>query len=78
VPEWLGVFTGTFRQHHFLVPVRGGEREVSAVRLPWTKEQVRGAPDYRDPEASISEEMERAAYSHYGLEPVVELTSERA
>lgn len=70
-PEWIGVFTGTFRQRHFLVPVRGIESEGVRVRVPWTKDQVHSAPDYRDPEGSISEEMEREAYRHYGLEPAV-------
>ena len=70
-PEWIGVFAGTFRQHHNLVPVEGAESEGSAVRVPWTKEQVHGAPDYGDPEGSISEEMERDAYRHYGIEAAV-------
>jgi sporulation protein YlmC with PRC-barrel domain len=68
-PEWIGVFTGTFRQHHYLVPLEGAEVEGSAIRVPWTTEQVRSAPDYRDPESSISEELEREAYAHYGLTP---------
>lgn len=66
-PEWLGVFTGTFRQHHYLVPVEGADVAGSAIRVPWTKDQVKSAPDYRDPETSISEELEREAYTHYGL-----------
>ena len=70
-PEWLGVFTGTFLQHHYLVPVEGAEVDGSAVRVPWTKDQVKSAPDYRDPETSIPEDMERDAYAHYGLQPAV-------
>jgi hypothetical protein len=66
-PEWIGVFTGTFRQHHYLVPLEGSEVAGSAIRVPWTKEQVRSAPDYRDPDSGISEELEREAYAHYGL-----------
>ena len=68
-PEWLGVFTGTFRQHHYLVPIEGAAVEGHAIGVPWTKEQVESAPDYGDPEASIPEEMERDAYRHYGLQP---------
>jgi PRC-barrel domain len=68
VPEWIGVFTGTFRHHHLLVPVRGAEREGTALRLQWTKDQVHSAPDYGKPDKAISEEMEREAYRHYGLE----------
>ena len=68
-PEWIGVFTGTFRQHHYLVPVEGAEVEGSAIRVPWTKGQVKSAPDYRDPETSISEEMEREAYATTACSP---------
>jgi hypothetical protein len=67
-PEWIGVFTGSFRHHHRLVPVRGAENAGTAVRVPWTKDQVQGAPDY-GAGTSISEELEREAYGHYGLEP---------
>jgi PRC-barrel domain len=70
-PEWLGVFTGTFRQHHYLVPVEGAQSEGTAVRVPWAKDKVQSAPEYKDPEASISEELESEAYRHYGLEPAV-------
>jgi PRC-barrel domain len=70
-PEWIGVFTGTFRQHHLLVPVKGAEKEGTTLRVPWTKEKVHSAPEYRDPDGSISEELEREAYRHYGLEPAV-------
>lgn len=66
-PEWIGVFTGTFRHHHYLVPVKGATTERTSLRIPWTKEQVHSAPDYGDPEGAISEEMEREAYRHYGL-----------
>jgi hypothetical protein len=68
-PEWLGVFTGTFRSHHYLVPVQGAERAGTAVRVPWTKQQVHDAPKYRDPDEPISDELEREAYAHYGLTP---------
>jgi hypothetical protein len=68
-PEWIGVLRGTLRQHHPLVPVRGAESEGTVVRVPWTKEQVEGAPEYGKPEDGISEELEREAYRHYGLEP---------
>jgi sporulation protein YlmC with PRC-barrel domain len=69
VPEWLGVFSGTFRTHHRLVPIRGANRDAHAIRVPWAKDQVDDAPEYSDPDAPIPEEMEREAYRHYGLEP---------
>jgi hypothetical protein len=67
-PEWIGVFSGTFRQHHFLVPVKEAKVEGGVIQVARTKEQVHGAPEYKDPEGSISEEMEREAYRYYGLE----------
>ena len=70
-PEWIGVLTGSLRHHHLLVPVGGIEREGTSIRVPWTKEQVHGAPDYGKPEGTISEDMERETYRHYGLEPAV-------
>ena len=66
-PEWIGVFTGTFRHHHYLVPVEGAVRENGAIRVPWTKEQVQEAPEYHAPEKGISEAMESDAFRHYGL-----------
>ena len=68
-PEWLGVMTGTWRHHHRLVPVSDIERKGVTVTVPWSKEQVEGAPDYRDPDSPVSEELEREAYRHYGREP---------
>jgi sporulation protein YlmC with PRC-barrel domain len=67
-PEWLGVLTGKLRHHHVLVPVANVHRTNGNVSIPWTKEQVETAPDYGKPERAITEEMEREAYRHYGLE----------
>jgi PRC-barrel domain len=66
-PEWLGVFGGTLRHYHLLVPVEGVERDGTRLRVPWTKEQVKSAPDYGGAR-SVSDELERETYSHYGLE----------
>lgn len=65
-PEWIGVFGGTFRHYHRLVPVKGIEREEIRLRVPWTNEQVKSAPEYGTAR-SISDELEREAYRHYGL-----------
>ena len=70
-PEWLGVFSGTFRSHHYLVPVRGAEREGAVVRVPWSKDEAHDAPEYRDPDKPISEELEREAYRHYGADEAI-------
>jgi sporulation protein YlmC with PRC-barrel domain len=66
-PEWLGVFGGTFRHYYKLVPVEGAERDEMRLRVPWTKGQVKSAPDYGGARA-VSGELERETYSHYELE----------
>ncbi len=78
-PEWLGIISGTFRHQRVLVPVEGVDKEGPSVRVPWSKERVREAPTYGEKDRGgilglgsyslgISEEKERAAYAHYGLE----------
>jgi sporulation protein YlmC with PRC-barrel domain len=80
-PEWLGVLTGTIRQHHVLVPVTGAERRGSSLRVPWPKDRVKQAPTYDKEDRrgllglgeyrlSISQEKEDQAYAHYGATPV--------
>jgi sporulation protein YlmC with PRC-barrel domain len=76
-PEWIGVITGTFIQHHVLVPVDGAEKTNGSLRVPWTKDRVKQAPRYDKEDRrgvlglgeyriAISKEKEQAAYAHYG------------
>jgi hypothetical protein len=81
-PEWLGIWDGLpDTKPRVLVPVRGVEvdDESEAVRLPWTADAVRGAPSYEAPGdvaighdtvVEVSQETERRAYEHYGVEPM--------
>lgn len=85
-PEWIGVWNGVWdTQPRVLVPLQGVEpgpaSEGGVLRLPWTKDQVEKAPSYddeddrgllrEDPDGiAISPEKERAAYAHYGVEPL--------
>jgi hypothetical protein len=78
-PEWLGVWNGVWHtKPRVLVPVEGIRMEGDRVRVPWTKDQIEGAPNYDeednrglfsdDPDAlGISRDKERIAYAHYGL-----------
>lgn len=80
-PEWIGVLTGVIRHHHVLVPVQGAEQTNGTLKVPWPKDVVTGAPTYDKEDhrggilgmggyrLAISDDKERQAYAHYGLEP---------
>jgi hypothetical protein len=88
-PEWIGVWLGGRPGgRRVLVPVRGVELVEDELRLPWTEDVVRKAPDYDedddrgiladDPDGiRISPEKERAAYDHYGVEPLTAVPAGR-
>ena len=77
-PEWAGIWRGFPGGQRHLVPLPGITHEGPDLRLPWTKDQVYGAPAYDEsddrtifddePHFGIDAETEEAAYSHYGLE----------
>jgi sporulation protein YlmC with PRC-barrel domain len=78
-PEWLGVITGGLRRRTHLVPISGLKPENGTLKLRWTKERVKGGPQYGggdkgsilglgDYGAAISDSKEREAYAYYGIE----------
>jgi hypothetical protein len=83
-PEWLGIWSGLPGQGpRAIVPLRGIEHVEDEIRVPWTKDVIRSAPNYDDEEdrgllrddpdgIAISPEKERVAYQHYGVEPLTE------
>ena len=64
-PEWIGLGTGFFGTKRTLVPVQGAERRGDGFTVPYSKGQVKDAPDIDSDE--ISQETEAQLYSHYGL-----------
>jgi hypothetical protein len=59
-PEWLGVMTGTWRNHHRLVPATDDlGTSTGTLTIPWTKEQVGAAPEYDELDHPISEKLEK-------------------
>jgi sporulation protein YlmC with PRC-barrel domain len=77
-PEWIGVITGGLRRRTHLVPVSGLETGSGALKVPWTKDRVKGGPQYGGGDkgsilglgeygAAISESKEREAYAYYGV-----------
>ena len=65
-PEWIGLGSGFFGTKRVLVPVQGAEPREDGVYVPYSKEQVKGAPDIDGDE--ISQETEQSLYAHYGME----------
>lgn len=81
-PEWIGLWNGVWEtKPRVLVPLRGIEHVEDEIRVPWAKDVVQRAPSYDDEDdrglftddedvIGISPEKERAAYAHYGVEPL--------
>jgi uncharacterized protein (TIGR02271 family) len=65
-PEWIGLGTGVFGSKRVLVPAQTAEARDDGVAVPYSKDQVKDAPnidgDY------VDQGTEAALYSHYGLE----------
>ncbi|MDQ3725947.1 MAG: PRC and DUF2382 domain-containing protein [Actinomycetota bacterium] len=66
-PEWVSINTGLFGLKSSFAPVQGAQPEGEAVRLPYTKEQVKDAPGV-EPDQELNDSEEQALWSHYGLD----------
>ena len=73
-PEWLAVKTGMFGSKLSFIPLAEASESGEGIRVPYTKAQVKDAPN-ADATDGLSQEEERRLYSHYGL-PYSEATSD--
>ncbi len=73
-PEWLAVRTGFFGRRISFVPIAEAQATGDAVAVPYTKEQVKDAPN-AEPDGLLSEEEEARLYEYYGL-PYSDATSD--
>jgi hypothetical protein len=64
-PRWLVARMGRFG-HFTLVPARDAVEGAACVWVPYTREQIRGAPRF-EPDAPPDAETERQLAEHYGL-----------
>jgi hypothetical protein len=64
-PAWIGVGTGLLGTKRRAVPVDGAQLEDDALRVPFTKEHVKGSPEVEGDE--IDPQLERDLYAHYGV-----------
>ncbi len=65
-PEWLALNTGLFGARVSFVPIQGATEEAGDVRVPFSKDQVKDAPN-ADADGHLSMDEEARLYQHYGL-----------
>jgi uncharacterized protein (TIGR02271 family) len=65
-PEWLAVRTGLFGHRVSFVPMAEAQAAGDDVTVPYTKAQVKDAPN-AEPDGLLSEQEEAALYDYYGL-----------
>jgi uncharacterized protein (TIGR02271 family) len=64
-PEWVTVSTGLFGTRTTFVPIGDAELSDGEVRLGYTKDKIKDAPNV-DADGALSREEEQALYEHYG------------
>jgi len=65
-PEWALIQTGMFGGKSSFMPLEGATSDGDDVRAPYTKAQVKDAPQM-DADGELSQREESALYSHYGI-----------
>jgi uncharacterized protein (TIGR02271 family) len=65
-PEWALIQTGMFGGKSSFMPLEGATSDGDDVKAPYTKEQVKDAPQM-DADGELSQSEESALYSHYGI-----------
>lgn len=66
-PEWVTVHTGLFGTNESFIPLTDAQLADNGVTVPFTKDQVKDAPNIDPDNGHISQEEERGLYEHYGL-----------
>lgn len=67
-PTWAYVATGVLLTKQVLVPLCGATLALGRLELPWTRQQVTGAPRMTAQER-LTPEQERELMGHYGIAP---------
>lgn len=66
-PDFVEVGHGLFGMSSSLVPLRGHQLTGDELRLAFTKDRIKDAPNIED-DAHLSDEDQAVIYRHYGLE----------
>ncbi|WP_114203324.1 DUF2382 domain-containing protein [Janibacter anophelis] len=65
-PDWVTVKTGLFGTRSTFVPLEQAQRTEDGLRVPYTKDQVKDAPNIED-EGHLEPAEEERLFAHYGL-----------
>ena len=65
-PEWVAITTGLFGTKVSFAPLAEATHSGDGVKLPYSTEQVKSAPN-AEADGQLSQEEEAALYKHYGL-----------
>ncbi len=66
-PEWLTVRTGFFGTNESFVPLQDATLEGDVVRVPYTNDHIKGAPNVAVDDGHLSPEEEQQLYTYYGV-----------
>jgi uncharacterized protein (TIGR02271 family) len=66
-PEFITVNTGMFGTNESFVPVTDATLDGDSVTVPFSKEQVKGAPNVAVDGGHLDESEERRLYDYYGI-----------
>jgi len=66
-PEWVTLGTGVFGASKRFVPLDGASMTGAGMRVPFTKDYVKDAPDVDVDEGYLDDTAEMQLYEYYGL-----------
>lgn len=67
-PEFASVHTGLFGTKESFVPLEQASLQDGDLRVPYSKDQVKDAPNVDPEEGHLDEGQEQTLYAHYGLQ----------
>jgi stress response protein YsnF len=66
-PEWVTTKAGMFSGGESFIPLAQANVQGNEIRVPYSKDKVKGAPSVSDSDGHVSGEDEAELYSYYGL-----------
>jgi len=66
-PEWVTVNTGLFGTNETFVPLRDAELTGDGLTVPYTKDQVKDAPNVDPDNGHLDKDEEQRLFSHYDI-----------